>query len=139
MASKNKGDDTNDTGLDTSTEVSNKDSGSAPNTAPEKTTDASKKEKIEQTHDQVNDDIMHHPDLVNPLDDTRIDIKSEFTKDSQRIKSDKHEFEYDAVVLGAGPAGEAAAMKLTKSEILNLNEAKNSNSLRWQTDSIKIL
>ena len=100
MANKNKGDDTNDTGLDTSTEVSNKDSGSAPNTAPEKTKDASKKEKIEQTHDQVNDDIMHHPDLVNPLDDTRIDIKSEFTKDSQRIKSDKHEFEYDASVGG---------------------------------------
>lgn len=58
---------------------------------------------------------MHHPDLVNPLDDTRIDIKSGFTKDSRRLKSDDHEYEYDAVVLGAGPAGEAAAMKLTKS------------------------
>mgnify|MGYP002661294281 CR=1 FL=1 len=115
MVSKHKGDDTNDTGLDTSTEVSNKDSGSAPTTEPEQTTDTSKKEKIEQTHEQVTDDIMHHPDLVNPLDDKRINIKSGFTKDSQRIKSDKHEFEYDAVVLGAGPAGEAAAMKLTKS------------------------
>ena len=58
---------------------------------------------------------MHHPDLVNPLDDTRIDVKSGFTKDSRRVKSDDHEYEYDAVVLGAGPAGEAAAMKLTKS------------------------
>ena len=58
---------------------------------------------------------MHHPDLVNPLDDTRIDIKSGFTKDSRRLKSDNHAYEYDAVVLGAGPAGEAAAMKLTKS------------------------
>ncbi len=143
MASKNKGDDTNDTGLDTSTEVSNKDSGSAPNTAPEKTTDASKKEKIEQTHDQVNDDIMHHPDLVNPLDDTRIDIKSEFTKDSQRIKSDKHEFEYDAVVLGAGPAGEAAAMKLTKSgkkvAVIDPREQVGGNSTHVGTIPSKAL
>jgi NAD(P) transhydrogenase len=143
MASKNKGDDTNDTGLDTSTEVSIKDSGSAPNTAPEKTTDASKKEKIEQTHDQVNDDIMHHPDLVNPLDDTRIDIKSEFTKDSQRIKSDKHEFEYDAVVLGAGPAGEAAAMKLTKSgkkvAVIDPREQVGGNSTHVGTIPSKAL
>ncbi len=143
MANKNKGDDTNDTGLDTSTEVSNKDSGSAPNTAPEKTTDASKKEKIEQTHDQVNDDIMHHPDLVNPLDDTRIDIKSEFTKDSQRIKSDKHEFEYDAVVLGAGPAGEAAAMKLTKSgkkvAVIDPREQVGGNSTHVGTIPSKAL
>ncbi|HAR75057.1 MAG TPA: NAD(P)(+) transhydrogenase, partial [Psychrobacter sp.] len=82
---------------------------------PEHTEGKNKKEKIEQTHEQVTEDIMHHPDLVNPLDDTRIDVKSGFTKDSQRLKSDKHEFEYDAVVLGAGPAGEAAAMKLAKS------------------------
>ena len=40
MASKNKGDDTNDTGLDTSTEVSNKDSGSAPNCSVEGAVDA---------------------------------------------------------------------------------------------------
>lgn len=98
MVSKRKGDDTNDTGLDTGTEVSNKDSGSAPVTAPEETQAGSKEEKIEQTHEQVTDDIMHHPDLINPLDDKRIEIKSEFTKDSQRIKSDEHEFEYDAVI-----------------------------------------
>ena len=115
MGRKRKGDTTNDTGSKMTTEVSNKDSGSAPVTLPEVTTPASKDERIEQTHEQVNDDIMHHPQLVNPLDDIRIDVKSGFTKDSQRLKGDKHEFEYDAVVLGAGPAGEAAAMKLAKS------------------------
>jgi len=112
---KSKDDATNDTGEDTHTEVSNKDSGSAPVATSERTKDEDKKEQIEQTYGQVTDDIMHHPDLVNPLDDTRIDIKSGFSKDSKRLKSDKHEFEYDAVVLGAGPAGEAAAMKLAKS------------------------
>nr|WP_259365039.1 Si-specific NAD(P)(+) transhydrogenase [Psychrobacter sp. GP33] len=115
MGRKRKGDTTNDTGSKMTTEVSNKDSGSAPVTLPEVTTPATKDERIEQTHEQVNDDIMHHPQLVNPLDDIRIDVKSGFTKDSQRLKGDKHEFEYDAVVLGAGPAGEAAAMKLAKS------------------------
>ena len=115
MGRKNKGDNTNDTGHDVTTEVSNKNIGNTPVTLPEVTKPASKDERIEQTHDQVNDDIMHHPQLVNPLDDIRIDIKSAFTKDSQRLKGDKHEFEYDAVVLGAGPAGEAAAMKLAKS------------------------
>ena len=112
MVSKPIIDATNDTGKDTKTEVSNKESGRPP--ALEQTKGKNKEEKIEQTHEQVDDDIMHHPDLVNPLDDTRIDIKSGFNKDSKRIKGDKHEFEYDAVVLGAGPAGEAAAMKLSK-------------------------
>ncbi len=115
MGSKRKGDTTNDINHDTHTEVSNKDSGSAPVTEPEQTKPKGRAEQIEQTHEQVTDDIMHHPDLVNPLDDTRIDIKSGFNKDSQRLKGDKHKFEYDAVVLGAGPAGEAAAMKLAKS------------------------
>nr|WP_227674564.1 Si-specific NAD(P)(+) transhydrogenase [Psychrobacter jeotgali] len=115
MGKKRKDDATNDIGKDLDTEVSNKDSGSAPVTTPENTKKADKQEQIEQTHEQVTEDIMHHPDLINPLDDTRIDIKSGYTKDSQRIKSDQHDFEYDAVVLGAGPAGEAAAMKLTKS------------------------
>lgn len=72
--------------------------------------------KIEQTHEQVKEDAWHdHPNLISPLDDNRIEINSGFTKDSERIKGDDHEFEYDAVVLGAGPAGEAAAMKLAKS------------------------
>ena len=115
MVSKRKNDTTNDTGLDTHTEVSNKDSGVAPVTTPEKTTDNSKKEKIEQTHEQVTEDIMHHPDLISPLDDKRIDVKSGSTRDSKRLKADAHEYDYDAVVLGAGPAGEAAAMKLSKS------------------------
>lgn len=109
-----KKDATNDTGLKTNTEVSNKDSGSAPNTTPESTKAADKTEQIVQTHEQVTDDIMHHPDLVNPLDDKRISVKSGFTRDSERLKSDQHEYEYDAIVLGAGPAGEAAAMKLAK-------------------------
>ena len=113
MVSKPISDATNDTGKDPKTEVSNKESGRPPTL--EHTKGKNKEAKIEQTHEQVTEDIMHHPDLVNPLDDTRIDVKSGFTKDSQRLKSDKHEFEYDAVVLGAGPAGEAAAMKLAKS------------------------
>lgn len=115
MASKSKGDDTNDTGLDTHTEVSNKDSGSAPVTMPEQTEGMNKQEKIAQTHEQVTDDIMHHPDLVSPLDNKRIYVKSGFGKDAERLKKDKHDYTYDAIILGAGPAGEAAAMKLTKS------------------------
>ncbi len=107
------GDATNDVNEDTHTEVSNKESGRPSN--PEHTNSKAEKEKIEQTHEQVTDDVMHHPDLINPLDDTRIDIKSGFTKDLARVKSDDHEYEYDAVVLGAGPAGEAAAMKMSKS------------------------
>jgi len=86
MGSKRKDDATNDTGKDIDTEVSNKDSGSAPVTTPEQTVAQDKQEQIEQTHEQVTDDVMHHPDLINPLDDKRIDIKSGFTKDSQRIK-----------------------------------------------------
>ena len=113
MGTKKPSDATNDIGKDIHTEVSNKESGRVPN--PEHTEGKNKKQNIEQTHEQVTDDVMHHPDLINPLDDTRIDIKSGYTKDSRRLKGDNHEYEYDAVVLGAGPAGEAAAMKLTKS------------------------
>lgn len=114
MGRKSKADTTNDIGEDVDA-VSNTDNGDAPVTMPEVTTAASKDERIEQTHEQVLEDIMHHPDLVNPLDDTRIYVKSSFTKDSKRLKGDRHEFDYDVVVLGAGPAGEAAAMKLAKS------------------------
>ena len=115
MGSKRKDDATTNTGEDTQTEVSNKDSGSAPATAPEQTKDISKEEKIEQTHEQVTASIIHHPDLVSPLDDKRVYVKSGFGKDSERLKKDQHDYTYDAIILGAGPAGEAAAMKLTKS------------------------
>lgn len=114
MVSKRKGDATTNTGKDTQTEVSNKDSGKAPVTMPEQTEGQNTQEKIEQTHEQVTDDIMHHPDLVNPLDDKRIYVKSGYGKDSERLSQDKHDYDYDAIILGAGPAGEAAAMKLTK-------------------------
>lgn len=97
------------------TVASNNNSGSDPATTPNESTDPVTQQKIEHTHEQVTDDILHHPNLISPLDDNRIEINSGFTKDSQRIKHDDHEFEYDAVVLGAGPAGEAAAMKLAKS------------------------
>lgn len=60
-------------------------------------------------------DEVYHPNLISPLDDNRIRVESDLTKDSGRIKKDDHKYEYDAVVLGAGPAGEAAAMKLAKS------------------------
>ena len=115
MGSKRKDDATNNTGKAPHTEVSNKDSGSAPTTTPEQTKDISKEEKIEQTHEQVTDDIMHHPDLVSPLDDKRIYVKSGYGKDTERLRKDQHDYTYDAIILGAGPAGEAAAMKLTKS------------------------
>lgn len=115
MVSKRKSDETNPTGKDIHTEVSNKDSGSVPTTAPQPLKDMNKQEKIEQTHEQVTDDVIHHPDLVSPLDDKRVYVTSGFGKDSERTKKDQHEYTYDAVILGAGPAGEAAAMKLTKS------------------------
>ena len=49
MGSKRKDDATNDTGKDIDTEVSNKDSGSAPVTTPEQTVAQDKQEQIEQT------------------------------------------------------------------------------------------
>ena len=51
-------------------------------------------------------DDTHH--LISPLDGQRIALSLTKTKT-------KHNYDYDAVVLGAGPAGEAAAMKLSKS------------------------
>ncbi len=61
----------------------------------------------------LEDDFLH-PNLISPLDNDRIRLKSGLTRDSVRLKGDAHAYEYDAVVLGAGPAGEAAAMKLAK-------------------------
>ncbi|MDH2272591.1 Si-specific NAD(P)(+) transhydrogenase [Moraxella porci] len=54
-----------------------------------------------------------HPSLISPLDGNRIDLGRYKTRlNKNRLK---HNYEYDAIVLGAGPAGEAAAMKLAKS------------------------
>lgn len=49
-----------------------------------------------------------HLELISPLDDTRIHL-------GKSKNPTKAAYDYDAVVLGAGPAGEAAAMKLAKS------------------------
>ncbi len=62
-----------------------------------------------QAHAHHDDEEYHHPDLVSPLDGRRIEIVS--NKESRRRTG----YEYDAIVLGAGPAGETAAMKLAKS------------------------
>ncbi|MDO4897260.1 MAG: Si-specific NAD(P)(+) transhydrogenase [Moraxella sp.] len=56
---------------------------------------------ISTTHEDT-----HH--LISPLDGQRVALAS--TK-----QKTKHSYDYDVVVLGAGPAGEAAAMKLAKS------------------------
>ena len=110
MSKKCKGDETNDISEDKKDiEVSNQDSGSAPSVAPP----ASNNESEDKA--DSGEDHLFHPNLISPLDKDRIRINSGFTRDSERIKNDKHEFEYDAVVIGAGPAGEAAAMKLAKS------------------------
>lgn len=55
------------------------------------------------------DDGLKHFDVISPLDSTRISVK--------RYSHDKagHGYDYDAIVIGAGPAGEAAAMKIAKS------------------------
>ncbi|WP_413786379.1 Si-specific NAD(P)(+) transhydrogenase [Psychrobacter sp. 72-O-c] len=112
-------------------------------TTSEHTKDENKKEKIEQTHEQVTKDVMYHPDLVNPLDDTRIDVKTSFNKDAKFLKDDKHKFEYDAVVLGAGPAGEASAMKLAKSgkkvAVIDPREQVGGNSTHVGTIPSKAL
>lgn len=121
MGSKRKNGDhagsdtTNDMNTDPNTEVSNKDRGIDPEDAPENTKEQTKAENIKQTQAQAGSSgALYHPSLISPLDGIRIDVKSSYTKDSQRIKADNHGFEYDAVILGAGPAGEAAAMKLAK-------------------------
>ena len=110
MSKKCKGDETNDISEDKKDiEVSNQDSGSAPSVAPP----ASNNESEDKA--DSGEDHLFHPNLISRLDKARIRINSGLTRDSERIKNYKHEFEYDAVVIGAGPAGEAAAMKLAKS------------------------
>ncbi len=59
-------------------------------------------------------DNIRHPDLISPLSSERIHVSSGFTRDSRRVKGDDHDYEYDVIVLGAGPSGEAASMKLAK-------------------------
>ena len=111
---KRKDDPTNDPNERENTEVSNQPDGKAPHTETEDSKAKSKEENIEQTHEQADEDLLH-PHLISPLDSNRIRINSGYTQDLERIKRDSHEYEYDAVVIGAGPAGEAAAMKLAKS------------------------
>lgn len=70
---------------------------------------------VNKEEESPQDTITAHPQLISPLDSQRIIINSGYTRDSLRLKDGKHDYEYDAIVLGAGPAGEAAAMKLAKS------------------------
>ncbi|WP_227672905.1 Si-specific NAD(P)(+) transhydrogenase [Psychrobacter lutiphocae] len=125
MSKKRKSDEANDsTNITDSMSSNNQTENSVSNSKPEssiqdesklveiKAGSSNQTAKILPNHDEDN---VYHPNLISPLDSDRIRIKSGFTRDSKRIKNDAHEFEYDAVVIGAGPAGEAAAMKLAKS------------------------
>lgn len=67
---------------------------------------------ITKTYEQLADEVIAHPNLISPLDSNRIHID---TQNDGNAQSNRHKYDYDAVVLGAGPAGEAAAMKLAKS------------------------
>jgi len=111
MSKKHKGDETNNINDDKQDiEVSNQDSGSAPSVGP-----SLNQSMVRQSTASLEDDHLFHPNLISPLDNDRIRVKSTLISGSERIKTDQHEYEYDAVVIGAGPAGEAAAMKLAKS------------------------
>lgn len=83
------------------------------NEATQKTKDAERHQNLSRlyrTYEQLLDEDNHaHPSLISPLDSNRIHVKQ------QQKKEKNHGYDYDAVVLGAGPAGEAAAMKLAKS------------------------
>ncbi|TGP45338.1 Si-specific NAD(P)(+) transhydrogenase, partial [bacterium M00.F.Ca.ET.230.01.1.1] len=67
---------------------------------------------ISEEDDKVKhfDDASVHFDLISPLDNTRINLKRYKRQDAV-----SHTYDYDAIVIGAGPAGEAAAMKIAKS------------------------
>ena len=111
MSKKRKGDETSDINDDKqSTQTAANEIGSA---APSVLSEV-KKTPVKASDSSL-EDTLFHPNLISPLDNDRIRINSGFTRDSERLKNDNHEYEYDAVVVGAGPAGEAAAMKLAKS------------------------
>lgn len=63
-----------------------------------------------QVSTKPEDNDIPHFDLISPLDGTRISL----TRNKPKTQA-RHSYDYDAVVIGAGPAGEAAAMKLAKS------------------------
>lgn len=60
---------------------------------------------LPKLYDSISEE--NHLPLISALDDTRIHL------DTPNVARPK--YDYDVVVLGAGPAGEAAAMKLAKS------------------------
>lgn len=57
-----------------------------------------------------------HFDLISPLDNTRINLKRQKRQDidTEQKDTEQKKYDYDAIVIGAGPAGEAAAMKIAK-------------------------
>lgn len=66
-------------------------------------------EKIAIQKPTIQDDDPTHFDLISPLDNTRISLNRLKAKEKKQ-----HQYDYDGIVIGAGPAGEAAAMKLAK-------------------------
>lgn len=61
---------------------------------------------LQQTQAEITTHDIVHQHLIDPLNDERVHLKN---------NTNHRKFDFDAVVLGAGPAGEAAAMKLSKS------------------------
>ncbi len=72
---------------------------------------------IKKPHTIEIEDDIHHPDLVSPLNSERIRIRPSFndSANGNSVTSEQRQYDYDAIVLGAGPAGEAAAMQMAKS------------------------
>lgn len=69
-------------------------------------TKKTKTPKASNPSQTASEPTLEHLALIDPLDDTRIHLS---------YPKQVRQYDYDAVVLGAGPAGEAAAMKLAKS------------------------